>query len=132
MIVDDDPDVLVSVKNILESEGYKVYTFEDGYECLQELKEGKKPTLIILDVMMPIISGWEIHRRLGENPNWRKIPVIFLTGRITETAEEMYNRYGITYIKKPFNIQEFKESIKEIIFDKPRYSKVMCKCHCYA
>jgi len=129
MIVDDDPDVLISVKKILEAEGYKVYAFNDGHECLRKLKEGKNPTLIILDVVMPIMSGWEIHRRLGENPNWKKIPVIFLTGRITETAEEMYDRYGITYIKKPFDIKEFKKSVEEILYDKQKYSRVMCKCH---
>lgn len=132
MIVDDDPDVLVSVKQILEADGYKVYTFDNGHDCLRELDKGKKPTLIILDVMMPLMSGWEIHRRLGENSRWRKIPVVFLTGRTNETAEEMYERYGITRIKKPFSIQEFKERIEEILFDKQKYSKLMCQCHVFS
>ena len=131
MIVDDDPDILKSLKQLLEAEGYKVYTYEDGYECLKGLKEGLNPTLIILDVMMPIMSGWEVHRRLGENPKWKKIPVVFLTARLTETAEEMYQRYGITRIKKPFDIKEFKVRIERILFDKQKYSKLMCQCHVF-
>jgi DNA-binding response OmpR family regulator len=129
MIVDDDPDILISIKQILEAEGYKVYTFDNGEDCLKELDEGKKPTLIILDVMMPTMSGWEIHRKLGERSSWRKIPVIFLTARINETAEEMYKRYGVAHIKKPFDIVEFKERIENILFNKQKYSKAMCKCY---
>ena len=131
MIVDDDPDILTSLKIILEKEGYKVYAYEDGYECLRALKKGLKPTLIILDVMMPVMSGWEIHRRLGEHPRWRKIPVVFLTARVNETAEQMYERYGITRIKKPFDLKEFKERIEAILFDKQKYSKLMCECHIF-
>lgn len=131
MIVDDDPDILLSLRQILEKEGYKVYTYEEGAECLEELKKGTKPTLIILDVMMPVMSGWEIHRRLGEHPEWRKIPVVFLTARVNATAEEMYQRYGITYIKKPFDLKEFKERIETILFDKQKYSKLMCQCHVF-
>ena len=50
MIVDDDPDVLKTVRQLLESSGYKVYSFENGIDCLKELNQGKKPTLIILDI----------------------------------------------------------------------------------
>lgn len=129
MIVDDDPDVLISVKQILEKKGYKVYTYDNGYDFLKSMEKGKNPILIILDIMMPIISGWEIHRKLGENHLWKKIPILFLTGRDTETAQEMYKRYGIARIKKPFDIKEFEERIEEIIYDKPKYAKVMCECH---
>jgi len=129
MIVDDDPDILYSLKQILESEGYIVYTFEDGNECIRELENGTKPSLIILDVMMPIMSGWEVHRRLGQNRKWMKIPVVFLTARCNDTAEEMYERYGITRIKKPFNIQEFKNKIEEILFHRQKFTKVMAECH---
>ena len=83
MIVDDDPDILKSLKQLLEAEGYKVYTYEDGYECLKGLKDGLKPTLIILDVMMPIMSGWEVHRRLGENPKWRTDTCSLFNSKIT-------------------------------------------------
>lgn len=130
MIVDDDPDILLTVKYILETEGYKVFTFESGLDMLKELEKGKKPSLIILDIMMPIISGWELHRRLGENPNWKKIPVVFLTARDNDTARQMYERYGVTRIKKPFDIKEFKEKVEEVLLNRPKYSKLMCTT-CY-
>jgi len=131
MIVDDDPDILYSLRLVLEKEGYKVYSYEDGHECIKDLKRGIKPTLIILDVMMPVMSGWEIHRRLGAHPQWQKIPVVFLTARVNETAQEMYERYGVTYIKKPFDLKVFKEKIEAILFDKRKYSKLMCQCHIF-
>ncbi len=119
IVVDDDPDIRLSVKQILEKSGYKVYSFENGRECIKTLKNTKKrPSLIILDIMMPEISGWEIHRQLDSNPNLSEIPIVFLTGRSNETAIEMYNRYGIDYIKKPFDIKDFKESVKRAVNSK--------------
>ena len=129
LIVDDDPDIILSLKVLLESEGYKVYSFENGEECLKSLEDGINPTLIILDVMMPFMSGWELHRRLGENPKWKKIPVVFLTARTNETVEEMCTKYGVEYISKPFDVNRFKERIKKILFSKQKYARKMCKCH---
>ena len=129
MIVDDDPDVLQTVRQILEKNGYKVYSFDNGFDCFKLLDEGVKPSLIILDIMMPLMSGWQIHKKLGENPNWRKIPVVFLTGRSTETAIDMCKRYGVNHIKKPFNVKDLKERIDNILLDRQKYSKEMCKCH---
>jgi CheY-like chemotaxis protein len=129
MIVDDDPDILLTVKQILEADGHKVYAFEDGLDMLKELEQGVIPSLIILDIMMPVMSGWEIHRRLGENPRWKKIPVVFLTARDNETAKEMCERYGVTRIKKPFDIKEFKDRIVEVLLNRQKYSKFMCGCY---
>ena len=131
MIVDDDKDILTSVRQILESNGYKVYSFDNGRDCLKKLKEGKKPTLMILDIMMPEMSGWEIQRRLTENPKWKRIPIIFLTGRDNETAVNMYKRYGIEWIKKPFDINELKSCIERILEYIGRYPKsCIKKCYC--
>jgi len=113
MVVDDDPDVLKTVGQILKANGYKVHLFDNGREFLRTLKHETKPTLIILDIMMPEMSGWEIYRRLEGNYDWKDIPVVFLTSRENETAVGMYNRYGIEYIKKPFDINDFKQSIKK-------------------
>jgi len=129
MIVDDDPDVLQTVRQILEKNGYKVYSFDNGFDCFKLLDEGVKPSLIILDIMMPLMSGWQIHKKLGENPKWKGIPVVFLTGRSTETAIDMCNKYGVHHIKKPFDIKDLKERIENILFDRQKYSKEMCKCH---
>ena len=131
MIVDDDPDILLSVKQLLEACGYKVYQFDNGRDFLEALNKGKKPSLIILDITMPIMSGWEIRKRLEENPRWKSIPVVFLTGRTNETAEDMYEQYGVDHIKKPFSIKDFIESIERILDSRRKYSRQMSKCAFY-
>jgi len=115
MIIDDDPDILSSIEEILESNGHKVISIQDAGECFERLKKGEKPHLIILDIMMPVMNGWEVQRKLDANPEWRKIPVVFLTGRTTETAIEMCKKYGIDYIKKPFDIEDLKKRIDKAL-----------------
>lgn len=129
MIVDDDKDILFTVKQILESKGYKVYPFDNGRDFLKALDDGIKPTLVILDIMMPEMSGWDVRRRLDENPNWSQIPVIFMTARTNETAEEMYESYGVGYIKKPFDINGFMDVIEGIASSREKYSKKMRECN---
>jgi len=125
MIVDDDLDILLSLKELLEANGYKVYSFDNGNDFLKALSEGKKPTLVILDIMMPEMSGWEIQRILKENPKWKKIPIIFLTARSTETAREMYEQYGIDYILKPFDIKDFLNRINTFLINSKYVTRVL-------
>lgn len=125
MIVDDDKDILLCVKQILEKNGYKVYSFDNGRDFLKVLEDEKKPTLTILYIMMSEMSGWDIRRRLEENPSWNCIPVVFMTARSNETSEQTYERYGIGYIKKPFEVNDFKEIVGSIANSKQKYSKKM-------
>jgi len=116
IVVDDNRDILCSVGQILEAKGYKVYLFENGQDCLNYLNETKKPpSLIILDIMMPVLSGWEIHRRIQDMENLNHVPILFLTARSNSTAKEMYDRYGVEYIIKPFDIKNLQENIEKII-----------------
>jgi len=72
MIVDDEPDLIFSIKCALEnfSEEYKVIGAESGRECFDLLKNGQMPDLIILDIMMPEMNGWDVFTKLKENPRW--------------------------------------------------------------
>jgi len=117
MIVDDDPDILSSLRSLLETKGYKVYTFDNGHDFIKRLHEGKKPSLIILDVMMPTINGWQIQRILQAHPKWSKYRIFFLTARSTESAIEMYEKYATDYILKPFDINELLAKINNIFFE---------------
>lgn len=112
VIIDDDPDIRLSLEQILNSKGYDAISFEDGFDFFKYLKNGDIPNLILLDVMMPVMSGWEIQRKLEKNPKWKKIPIIFITCRTTDTAKEMANRYGIDYIEKPFDIEDLTKRVK--------------------
>ncbi|HEC89862.1 MAG TPA: response regulator, partial [Thermoplasmatales archaeon] len=80
MIVDDDENNNISFKIGFENRynDYEVITAESGSECLKMLEEEKIPDVILLDIMMPGMSGWELYDRIKGNPTWKNIPIIFL------------------------------------------------------
>ena len=80
MIVDDEQDIVTSVGQVLEANGYKVIQAIGGKECLIKLHEAT-PDLVLLDIMMPEMSGWDVAAKIKENPAWNAIPIIFLTAR---------------------------------------------------
>lgn len=80
MLVDDEPDILLVERTILKKEGHEIIEVESGEECLERL-ETEKPDMILLDVMMPGIGGWETGKLIKENESTRDIPVIMLTVR---------------------------------------------------
>lgn len=115
MIVDDDLDILMSVKNIFEYEGYEVKAFDNGKQCYEDLLNNQIPDLIILDIMMPGMTGWMLSDRLKENPTWRNIPVVFLTGRTDNFAKTTASSICTDYIEKPFDIEHLREKIANIL-----------------
>ena len=115
MIVDDNPDIILSIKNGLEvvAGDYEIIGVESGEKCL-ELLETETPDLILLDIMMPEMSGWETFDKLKGNASWGKIPVVFLTARTDKVAKNAGGFLGDDYIEKPFEIAELKRRIDEI------------------
>ncbi len=102
MIIDDEADMLALMKGQLEVL-YEVRTFSSGEEALLELeKAGYRPQLIILDITMPGVDGYEVLRRLKENEVLKDIPVVFLTGMTDELSEcRGLNMDVVDYLKKP-------------------------------
>jgi len=116
MIVDDDPDIRDSVKHALEHySGYKVVCVESGNSCYELLKNNEIPDLIILDIMMPGMSGWMLADRLKENSAWNKIPIVFLTARWDKFAEDTGGKISKEYIKKPFDIKDLKKRVDKVL-----------------
>ena len=117
LVVDDNPDVINSLKIGLEdaTRGYRILGVENGQKCLQMLKDNIIPDVILLDIMMPQMSGWEVFDRIKENPSWNTIPVIFLTARTDRIAKNAGSFLGEDYIEKPFEIVDLKNRI-EIVF----------------
>jgi len=115
MIVDDNPDIIFSIKSGLEvvAGDYEIIGAESGEKCL-ELLETETPDLILLDIMMPEMSGWETFDKLKGNASWGKIPVVFLTARTDRIAKNAGGFLGDDYIEKPFEIAELKRRIDEI------------------
>jgi len=115
MVVDDNPDVLFSVKSGLEDIDHdlQIQGVESGEKCL-ELLETETPDLIILDIMMPGMSGWKTFDKIKENDNWKKIPVVFLTARTDRVAKNAGGFLAEDYIEKPFDLTDLHERIQSI------------------
>jgi len=117
MMVDDEEDQTFCMKIALENsygDEYEVISACSGAECFELLKNNVKPDLILLDIMMPEMSGWETFNKLKENASWGKIPVVFITARTDEVAKNAGGFLGEDYIEKPVRIEELKEKIDKI------------------
>lgn len=116
-IVDDDPGVIYTVKHGLEGKNkeFEVVSIDSGEKCLKLLKDEKIPDLILLDIMMPDMSGWETYNKIKENLVWKEIPIIFLTARKDQIAKNAGGFLGEDYIEKPFKIPDLKQRIENIL-----------------
>lgn len=116
LVVDDNPDVIFSVRNGLEKfkKDYTIIGAESGKECL-ELLESNTPDLILLDIMMPELSGWKTFDLIKGNDSWKNIPIVFLTARTDNVAKNAGGFLGEDYIEKPFEIKDLKERIDKIL-----------------
>jgi putative two-component system response regulator len=129
MLVDDEKDQIFFIKTSFENLFGKEYTFvpaESGEKCFEILNKKNIPDLILLDIMMPKMNGWEVFDRLRANPSWKNIPIIFLTARTDEFAEHAGALIAEDYIKKPIEIKELKTRMNEEKINN-RNSYLFCK-----
>lgn len=116
MVVDDEESLRELVNAIFSNEGIKVISTESGSECLEKLKK-EKPDLILMDMMMPGMSGRETTVKIRENPKTKKIKIIFLTvARFSETGKKTLDDLKILdYITKPFDNDDLVKRVKKFI-----------------
>lgn len=116
LVVDDEKDIVDILKYNLERENeFEVYTAKDGREAL-ELTEQITPDLILLDIMMPEVNGFEVCKQLKNNSGTSKIPVIFLTAKENEIDEILGLEIGADdYISKPISPRKVLARIKSVI-----------------
>jgi excisionase family DNA binding protein len=115
LIVDDDPGLRSLVRASLELEGYSVREAGSAEEGLAVLEE-KLPDLILLDVMMPQVDGWEMLQRVQEQHGAGAIPVLMFSGKVDEqAAAEAASRGARGFIGKPFDPQQLIESAKAML-----------------
>ena len=119
MIVDDDPDIVFSLKEILEREGFEVTSADNGRSCLKELEKGFQG-IIILDLMMPIMDGIETIKHMTIDGFIENNTIVVLTAKRIQGDEfnEIYP-YIADFILKPFDIKSFVATVKKIA-SKPR------------
>lgn len=105
LIVDDTPDNIRLLGTVLLQNNYQVLVAQDGLQALKIL-ETVNVDLVLLDIMMPVLDGFETCKQIKANPDWQNIPVIFLTAKVEESEIIKGLELGaIDYISKPFNSQ---------------------------
>lgn len=111
LIADDEPDIVETIKFLVESEGFLSLTAFDGEKALKLAKE-HRPDLIILDVMMPKINGYKVSRLLKFDAKFKDIPILMVTARTQEEDKIIGEETGADeYITKPFEIESILEKI---------------------
>tara|TARA_B110000003_G_scaffold117627_1_gene120087 strand:- start:635 stop:1321 length:687 start_codon:yes stop_codon:yes gene_type:complete len=115
LIVEDEKDIRDLIIYALEAKGYETISTDDGEKALKMLKENK-PDLVILDWMLPSVSGLEICRNIRRDKNIKNIPIIMLTAKITEDDKILGLDSGADdYITKPFSTAELSSRVKAIL-----------------
>lgn len=118
LIVDDEPDVVESVKFRLELENIECLKAYDGEAALQIVKK-EKPDLILLDIMLPKINGYKVARLLKFDDNYKSIPIIMLTARTQERDIKLGEETGADkYVTKPFDLEMLVDVVKEYLKEK--------------
>lgn len=112
LIIDDQPEVIELLKDLLEHNKFEVLTATDGVEGLAKAKT-HKPDLIILDITMPVMDGYDFIKELKSDEDFKKIPVIVITGRVQ--LKEIFDEQGVSdYVMKPFDKKELLGKIKKL------------------
>lgn len=119
LLVDDNSDLIYSVKTGLEaiSKSYEVTGVESGRACLEFLKK-HTPDLILLDIMMPRMDGWDVCAKIKSNKKTENIPIIFLTAKTDPISKGMGRLASADYIEKPIEIKDLKKRIDAVVSKK--------------
>jgi DNA-binding response OmpR family regulator len=115
LIADDEPNIVAALEFLLQRNGYEVHIARDGEEALK-LVEDCNPDLVLLDVMMPVRSGYDVCTRIRERADWRHIKIIMLSakGRDAEINKGLSIGADL-YVTKPFSTRELTGKIKELL-----------------
>jgi two-component system alkaline phosphatase synthesis response regulator PhoP len=119
LIVDDEPNIIISLEFLMKREGFEVAVAGDGERALQAMAE-QRPDLVILDVMMPRLNGFEVCQRIRAQPAWRGVPVLMLTAKGHETDLKKGLALGAdAYVTKPFSTRELVAEIRRLLEARP-------------
>lgn len=115
LVADDEPNIVIALEYLLKRGGYEVHVARDGDEALK-LVESENPDLVLLDIMMPQRSGYEVSRKIRERSDWKHIKVVMLSakGRDAEVAKGLAAGADL-YVTKPFSTRELVDQINELL-----------------
>ena len=115
LIAEDEPSIVLSLEFLLTEAGYEVFTAVNGADALK-LAEQHKPDLLVLDIMLPVVNGFEVCRTVRSNPALRDMPILMLTARGREQEIARGLALGANaYVTKPFGTRELMSKIRELL-----------------
>lgn len=115
LIVDDEPNIVMSLEYTFKKNNFEVFIARDGQEALEILKK-QKPDVIILDVMMPLVDGFETLEQIKKNSELNHCKVMFLSAKNKESDIEKGLALGAdAYLTKPFSIKKVVEQVAELL-----------------
>ena len=117
LIVDDTPDITFTLKKLFEesNEEYEVIISESGEDCLKLIKGKFTPDVIILDIMLPGMSGWETYEQIKKDDKSSKIQIIILTACSDDYTRDTGRHLGDYFIEKPFEFDDLKNKVENVI-----------------
>ncbi len=115
LIVDDEPNIVTSLEFLMQREGYQVAVAVDGDEALAKVAEFT-PDLVLLDIMLPKKSGFEVCQEVRLNPMWQAIKIVMLTAKGRDTEVQKGLAIGAdAYMTKPFSTKELVARVKQLL-----------------
>ncbi len=115
LIVDDEPNIVMSLEYIFKKENFEVFIARDGAEALGII-ENKLPDIVLLDIMMPKVDGYQVLEHIKSNENFSEIKVIFLSAKNKISDIELGLQLGADkYISKPFSTKKLVSEVKELL-----------------
>lgn len=112
LLVEDEYDLLATLRAILEGEGYATEACHDGRDVIERLRS-QKPDLLLMDMMLPRISGAEVARLIGADPELDSIPVVMMSA--APPAREQWPEHCQAFLRKPFSLTTLLETVKALI-----------------
>ncbi len=114
LIVDDEPGIVMSLEFLMKKEGYQVYIARDGAEALDIIRQ-ETPHLVLLDIMMPSVDGYEVCRQVKESESLQETKIIFLSAKSKESDIEKGLSFGADlYLTKPFSTRNLMAKVQEL------------------
>jgi DNA-binding response OmpR family regulator len=112
LIADDEPNIVISLEYLLQREGYRVLVARDGQEALDQAEQ-MHPDIVLLDVMLPKVSGFEVCQKLRENPALSRMRILMLTAKGRDVEMSKGLALGAdAYVTKPFSTQDLLAQIR--------------------
>ena len=109
LVVDDDQDIRDTLTELLQEEGYSVLRASHGVEALSALRDQPSPSLILLDLMMPVMDGWQFRAEQRKDPALAKIPVVVISA--TGKDEKVSALGAVQFLKKPIRLEQLLEAV---------------------